>query len=1197
MAVKLTEEQRVAVENTGGCLLVSAAAGSGKTKVLVDRVMRLVSEGIDLDRLLIITFTKAAAAELRERILDVLQKRQAEQSGDRHLERQLSLVYQAQISTIHSFCQTLLKEEGYHLELDADFRIVEEDTINVLQQQVIEQLLEEHYERVEEGDSFSLLLDTMSAGKDDKKLIEMVRQVFKKVQSHAEPRKWLLEQIAQFRLTDITSVEQTEWAQEILHDSLEQMVYYRTQLEELLGELLRDNTLPKHIDVVQKLLDDMDAFVNALRSGWDEACRASKLNYGSFSKTKQSANTELAAYASKRKGEIKKKVDKITERFERSDAQLMEDLRATAPAVIALLELVLEFDTALTREKRRRRIIDFNDMEHYALRLLMDEEGGASTVAKRYQQRFAEVMVDEYQDTNQVQNQIFRLITEDGRKLFMVGDVKQSIYRFRLADPSIFLGYLNGFRLYTEAQEGEARKVILSKNFRSRKSVLNATNFIFRGLMSEDFGGMTYNWEHQLNWGLPYPDYPEDRTELHILDMECAEHPEDGPKVTGKQVEAEYIAQRIRKLKDSGYQVTEGDGFRPVEWSDIVILHRSPKAMMANLAAALDAQRIPWQTEEKGAFFASVEITVAMSYLQIIDNPHQDIALVSVLRSPLYGFTPDQLAEIRSCRPGEDFYTALVACAEQGDRACTDFLQQLNRLRSAATDCTAASILWELYEQTFMLPIFAAQPGGMARRSNLILLYEHARSFEQNGYRGLFDFLTQIRRLQEMGKEIDVKGTRGSGVRIMTIHKSKGLEFPVVILAGLSHKFNTQDEKEPMLFHERIGLGPYGMDLERGVKFPTIARTAVKLRMHREMCAEELRLLYVAMTRAREKLIMITQVGLVGKGKSAGEDSETLKGLIAKASFPMDPQELKGMTSMGPWVIALAMTRPEAAVLHGAAQPVNLYCHSDAEPDTPWEIHLVAGETPEQRRAVNAGAAEAPAVPVQSEGKPQFFTYPHAELTEIPSKLTATQLKGRYQDQEAAEEAEELTPIYRSIAFRRPEFTQKEQALTPAERGTAMHLFMQLCDPERVLHRQAAREELNRLVVKGCITEAQAKAIRPEKATAFFLSEYGTQARMQGMEREFKFSILSDAGRYFTQAEPGEQVLLQGVVDLWYRTLEGLVIVDFKTDYVVRGEEAERAEQYRGQLDTYASALSDITGEPVAHRYLWFFGTDTAVEL
>ena len=1286
--MELTEEQRAAVENQGGELLVSAAAGSGKTRVLVERLMYRLIRGEDVDRFLIITFTKAAASELRGKILDALNQELAQKPGDRHLQEQTSLVYQAQISTIDSFCQKVLEEEGRSLDLDPGFRVADEASCSILKRQVLEEVMRENYEKMEsgsgdsengkDGGSFSQMVDTFSEGWSDQNLVDAVLDIHGRIQSDSDPHAWLEKQCGNweaFQEEGVEKAEDTEWSRTLvdflLEDSRKQTEYWLGQIRDIRKQIERDAVL---LEAYEPVLDIMEAslenFKGGLQKGWDEAREAgwdtekgkSRLDYDNLNnhkpknpgkktsrkKTyeeepqKMPYDEDLRTRFKDLRERCKKEMDKVTEHFSPSSAQLLDDMRSAAPAVISLLKLVEEFDEAYAEEKRRQNLLDFSDLEHMALKILTDGEGNPTPAARKLEHRYAEVMVDEYQDTNQVQNAIFNAVSDQGRKLFLVGDMKQSIYRFRLADPGIFLHKFETFRDSTGASEGEQRKIVLSWNFRSRKSVLDAVNFVFRSLMSRDFGGIDYESEgstedpeaHRDHWLYSekshleetYPEYEKDRTELYVLDLKGIwgreEGQEGGEEEDGEdeeerkeaQVEADFIARRIRRLKEEKHCVTKKDPdtgkgtLVPVEWSDIAILVRSLSSDWQELTAALTRYGIPWQMEGKQDILKSEEIMVAVSCLQILDNPHQDVPLVAVLRSPLYGFTPDQMAEIRAGSRREDgrnqgdFYTALCRQAENGDRACGDFLREFDNLRELGADRTASEILWDLYEQTGMLSIYGALDNGETRRSNLILLYEYARQFEQNGYQSLFDFVTHLRRLQDSGKGLELSGAGGSGVRIMTVHRSKGLQFPVVILARLSKQIYTKDENRPVLFHAGMGVGPQGAVTENGVKvkYPTLARTAIQRKLKQETWAEELRLLYVAMTRAEEKLILYCTLRNAQTEKE--HSSSALKKLTATAGFPMDARALWRMYNVGDWVVSAALTRKENAAGSIRIKGDTLSDFPDEGRDTPWEIHLETRmpEEPEQNPRPEPGQGE-----VREELRLEDWEYPQKGAEEIRSRLTATGWNELLRSREipvGGKSSDPRAPVYGAEdKFPDPSFVREEGSLSgelaAGEKGTAQHLFMQLCDPDRASTLDGAEEEISRLVGNCSLTEAQAEACSPEQAAEFFRSEQGVEARAHDRKREFRFSLLADASDFYGEAGRGEEVLLQGVVDLWYETREGITIVDYKTDRIEPGQEASRAEQYRHQLEFYAYALERITGKKVAHRYLWFFRTGRAFEL
>ena len=882
----------------------------------------------------------------------------------------------------------------------------------------------------------------------------------------------------------------------------------------------------------------------------------------------------------------KKRLEKLEDWFADSGDDLLADLRTVYPAMRGLFALVRDFEEAYAAEKARRGLVDFSDLEHMAVRLLVGEDGQPTELARQWSTRYDEIMVDEYQDTNEVQNAIFSALSKDGTNLFMVGDVKQSIYRFRLADPTIFLGKYRSFKPYTEAGEGEERRVILSRNFRSRPEVLEGCNDLFRAVMSVPFGEMEYSDDQALYPGAPFQPDSTYCVELDALDGDI-DGEEGAEKVSRDLLEARFAARRIRDLLDQNFPVSDGEGgTRPVRPSDIVILLRSPNTVLRHYARALGERDILWEAEGGGDFFGSTEISVALSLLQIVDNPRQDVPLISVLRSPVYGFSADRLAQIRAASPDTDFYAALAADDGEDSKA---FLAELDDLRFGSGDMSSHQLLWHIYDRTNLLGIFGAMEEGETRQGNLLALAELARQFEGAGHKGLFRFLTYLTRLRENGNTLmpPTPGRTGGGVRIMSIHKSKGLEFPVVLLCGLARRLNREDMSRPILFHPKLGVGPKGLDVERGIEYPTLARMAVARQLEREMMAEELRLLYVAMTRAKEKLIL--SVALTGGGKD-------LEKLAGDAGDPVDPQVLLACQSVGQWVLLHALCRPEAGALRRAAgQDVAVL---DTSFGPAWDIRFVDGtplaQMPPHRWTAPQREQE------EEEGGEDLanllrWTYPHEAEVAIPSKLTATQLKGRALDEEAAEEAPRPA---RSLSFGRPRFAAEEMGLTAAQQGTALHQVLQYIDFEKAETVEGVQAEIARLVEGQYITPQQGDAVDPAPIAAFFRSDLGQELLSSvSLRREFKFSILEPASRYYPQAGEGEQVLFQGVVDCYYETLEGITVVDFKTDRVTKRTVAERAEHYRPQLEAYSRALAEITGKQVIRRVLWFFALNQSVDL
>ena len=1187
MAFSLTEEQQAAVDNRGGGLLVSAAAGSGKTRVLVERLLARVEEGVDIDRFLVITYTKAAAAELRGRIVEELSDRLALRPADSHLRRQATLVYKAGISTIHAFCAQLLRECGHLLDLDPDFRLCDEGEAGIFMLRALNDVLDRRYESMEPEGDFARLVDTMSAGRDDARLVQIVLDIRGRVQAHPNPAAWLAEQERTFALEGITDPAQTPWGKLLLNDAAGQATYWRRRMEEA-GALceLDANLLANYGDSVAQTAQALGQFEKAAAQGWDAARALLPIPFPTVGRKKMVDDPAAVERVKAIRNACKKRLEKLEDWFADSGEDLLADLRTVYPAMRGLFALVRDFEAAYAAEKARRGLVDFSDLEHMAVRLLVGEDGQPTELARQWSGRYDEIMVDEYQDTNEVQNAIFSALSKDGANLFMVGDVKQSIYRFRLADPTIFLGKYRAFKPYTEAGEGEERRVILSRNFRSRPEVLEGCNDLFRAIMSVPFGEMEYADDQALYPGAPFPPDSNYCVELDALDGDI--DGEEGTEQVGRDLlEARFAARRIRELLDQNFPVSDREGgTRPVRPSDIVILLRSPNTVLRHYARALAERDILWEAEGGGDFFASTEISVALSLLQIVDNPRQDVPLISVLRSPVYGFSADRLAQIRSASPDTDFYAALEADDGADSRA---FLAELADLRFGSGDESCHQLLWHIYDRTNLLGIFGAMEEGEARQGNLLALAELARQFEGAGHKGLFRFLTYLTRLRENGNTLTppTPGRTGGGVRIMSIHKSKGLEFPVVLLCGLARRLNREDMSRPILFHPKLGVGPKGLDVERGIEYPTLARMAVARQLEREMMAEELRLLYVAMTRAKEKLIL--SVALTGGGKD-------LEKLAGDSGYPVDPQVLLACQSVGQWVLLHALCRPEAGALRRAAQQE---VEVPAAPFGPaWNIRFVDGmplaQTPPRRWTAPERGVEEKEDGVALAAVLRW-SYPYARETAIPSKLTATQLKGRDLDEETAEEAPRPA---RPLSFGRPRFAAEELGLTAAQQGTALHLVLQYIDFEKAETVEGVRGEISRLMAEQYITPQQGEAVDPTPIAAFFQSELGQQLLSSvSLRREFKFSILVPACQYDPQAGEGEQVLLQGVVDCYYETLEGITVVDFKTDRVTQRTVAERAEHYRPQLEAYSRALEEITGKPVVRRVLWFFALSRGVDL
>ena len=1161
---KPTPSQKLAIEDRGGELLVSAAAGSGKTRVLTERLMRWITEGDaprSIDNFLIITFSTAAAAELRSRISEELSSRAAADPGSKRLRRESALVRRAQIGTIHSFCSALLREYAGRAGIAPDFAIADEDRARELRRLSLEAVLEAAYAEAEPG--FIQLADTVGAGTDDRRLESLVLELHGKLQSHARPGDWAARQSQLFE-TGAEDAADTPWGRELLESAADELLWWAGEFDELVRELSGFEKMGKaYVPSFSETASSLRGAAKRAAEGWDALREALPIAFPRLGTLRGGGeDPELAERAKARREACKKAAKRIEKGFTLPSEQLLRDMRATAPAMRALLKLVGDFDAEYTRRKRRHSLLDFADLEHLAARLLTEPDGSPTETAREVSRRYAEVMVDEYQDVSLVQDMIIRAVSDSGRRLFMVGDVKQSIYRFRLADPTIFL---KKYESYADAPqpEGVPRRVFLRESFRSRGEVVDAVNAVFGCLMSKGLGEMEYDERARLRAGLEYPGVVP-VPELVAVPLPGTDEDEERPDKI--EVEAAYAARMMRRLVETGAKISEGGALRPLGYGDIAVLLRSVNVSGPVWRRVLAREGVPVEAGQSGGFFEAPEVAVILSLLAIIDNPRQDVALISVLRSELFGFTNDELTEIRLMSGEGDFYAALSARAQVSEKARA-FLDTLDRLRDFARDSELATLIWEIYESLGCMALCSAMRDGEGRRARLLRLFELARSFETTGWRGLRRFLDWLRSMRERGEEPAFPDEDGGGaVRIMSIHRSKGLEFPVVFIGDTARQFNRSDLRGSVLVHPELGLGPKFTDAARGIEYPTLARRAVANRLERELLSEELRLLYVAMTRARERLFITC---------TFADPQKTMDKLAPAAQEHIPAQALLPMRSMAEWLIC--------AALGTGGRALTLSIGGDEE-GAPRRVTPAAQPEPE-----HTGEE---AVPVDFDAL-LAWRYPHAGAETLPSKLTATELKSLAEPD--AESAELLPRAART--FRRPDIALAARRLTAAERGTATHLALRYLELGALTTPEAAREAVDRLAAAGKLSAREAAAVDAAGLCRFALSPLGRRiAAAPRVLREFPFALLCPAERFFPGAE-GEELLLQGVVDCCLIEPDGAVIVDYKTDRIAPEAAPERAKRYAAQLETYAWAVSRITGLAVKAKIVYFLQPGEAVEL
>ncbi len=1127
MAVMWTNDQLKAIDSRHGTLLVSAAAGSGKTAVLVERLLKMVAnEKKDIDKFLMITYTNAAASELRAKIIAALSDKIAENPRDKHLAKQMRLVHRANISTIHAYCTQVLRTHGHFVNVSSDFKIIDENEAKILRSMVLDDLLEEEYANAD--NDFTLLCDALGGERDDKKIADTILSLHAKSRTHPNPKAWLE------ACANMYEGESTVWQENVVTYISEICEYMRSRFESLIVAVRDDAVIFDAYS--QTLMSDMAKIERMCATrDWDElAAVVCSIEFEKLPAAKKAENEVLKKLVQSERKWVKDEIRALSEKYLcRSSEKIKNEIRELKPIARKLCALAYELDVRFSEEKLKRGELDYADLEHKAIELLVedyDEENDKvypTALAKELSADFYEIMVDEYQDSNCIQDVIFRSISKDEQNLTMVGDLKQSIYRFRLADPTIFLRKYKRFSDYDNAGDGEARVVNLSKNFRSRHEVLDTCNAYFSLMMSERLGELDYTEREFLYLGKTEDDKKLDcASELVVIDLK--EEGDDELSQSAREVEASYIATRISELVASGKK-----------YGDIVILLRSLASRAEIYERVLREYDIPCVCERKEGILGSVEAGILISFLQTIDNPLWDVSLVSTLRSPLFGFTADDLAYIRRHKKGFFFDALNDAAREDSETSikCRDFLGILGEFRTLAGEIGSDELIWRLLDTTFARGMFGAMENGNVRVSHLHDVYYAAERFEQNGFRGLHAFLNHIAKITETGGDIASNSSmeNSDAVRIMSIHKSKGLEFPIVFLADCNRIFNEMDLREQVITHPKLGLGLNFRNTRLRSENPTIARHAIEIALKNEMKSEELRVLYVAMTRAKDKLITLCTE------KNAETRMEKALGMFS--GNKISPIALLRAYSADLWFL----------LPHFANSDIFKF-ETVKKSDIP---------EPEKRYAKDIN------INVQTEQvnklRERFsFKYPYMEAVNTESKLTATGIAH--------------SGVIRRRHFARPQFKTKE-GLSATERGIALHLAMQLIDFSKCKKLSDVCDELLRLKDGEYLSPEQYDTIDAKKIFAFFESDLGRSAmQSEFMRREFNFSRLIEVC-------DGETALLQGVVDLMFEKNGEIVLVDFKSD---KNIDDETNEQYARQLNVYTEAIEAIMKKTVSSRHIYY---------
>lgn len=1179
-----TPDQQDAIDARNGTLIVSAAAGSGKTAVLVERIIQRLTDTENpcpADRLLIVTFTRAATAEMRSRISVALEQALSKNPYDENLQRQQMLLPSAKIYTIDAFCNDIVRENFESLGIAPDFALLDESESKILQKQAVETVIEELYE--EDSVEFKALVELLFAGRDDSSLEDNIIKLYGYSRAYPSPSAWLNESIRYYN-PDLPLCESP--IGKVIADSLtERFESYIADAEYALAEL---DTRPEFIDSKGRSIlateCELCRKVRDLISGceFDKAIKlAATLQKATWSMPKGTTEDPDVIRAKEARTKCKDLLAKeLPSLLCETEDEWKDDLAFLQPIVCKLIDATLRFEAELMRLKDEKNAYDFSDIAQFALKLLVTDPA-ADTIAPTplaldISQQFDEILIDEYQDTNKAQDTIFRAISRSEQNLFMVGDVKQSIYGFRQAMPQIFLDKKKSFAPYDRAQDAYPACVSLGKNFRSREGITEYINFVFAQLMSERCGDVEYDESEQLVYGASYEPMSDPDVELHLI--------REPDKLTDDRSALEREAEFIARYICSKVQ-TNGE-----KYSDFAILMQSTKDRAPVIEKIMKQYGIPVYTETGDSYLNSADISTVISLLRIIDNPLQDIPLLSVLLSPIFAFTPDEVSQLRinerkAGRHGTSLYSALLNAETAGDAKCADFLKRLRLYRRLAVSLPAGELIRKIYEDTLYPDIVGAMPNGTQRTANLHLFQTYADNFDQTNSFGISSFVRYLDKLIENDVDPSSASTLSENanvVRIMTIHKSKGLEFKYCILANVGKEFNRMDLIQNLILHPTLGIGLNGRDIKTGNTYPTLGHKAVQIATDNNNVSETLRVLYVALTRAREHLVIVGSP--TGNSKLESLINACSKEL--KGSEPVSPFTVKSSKSFLKWLVLATLRHPNADVLREelggyhtvlpGGNGLATFIHNNPEDfefddDILFDAEELTDELNTPQELQDFADDE-----LVSEIKARMdYEYPYLALASVATKRAASNMEGDAFDE-------------KFFATARPEFAS-QQGLTPAQRGSALHKFMQYAD-----YKQAGTDfgsELQRLTDHGFLTKREADVVDPKKVSEFTNSDiYKRMSQSNDLMREKKFAVLVPAGKFNPELPPplsDEPVLIQGIADCVFEENGSYIIVDYKTDR--EADEEELIARHSAQLATYVDALAECLPHPVSAAYIYSF--------
>ena len=1174
MAIEWNEKQDEAIISRNGTVLVSAAAGSGKSAVLVERVIRRLCDEDNrcpADSLMIVTFTNAAASGLRHKINKALAEKIKDNPKNSYLKKQQRLLSSAVIGTMDSFCGTLVRENFFLTDIEPDFRILDSAQEKLLKSAAIDNVLEKYY--TEKTEPFLDLLELFGSDKKDDSLIKNVNSCYDYAIAYPRPEKWIDLLVSEYDSS--VGIKQTASGKAIIKDITLQLEKFINNLK-IAAQLSAcyDKLEKEYVPVIENDIKICEELLELARNGeWDDLRSAVFDSADRFQKSLPTIKGELSNTYEKKtakalRDDARETVIGFRESMPASESQYKEDCDALKPALECFASIVKDFIAELMRLKREENAYSFSDISHAALDLLIDENGNKTALANELTDRFTEILIDEYQDTNDAQDTLFNSISKEQKNLFIVGDVKQSIYRFRKAMPEIFIQRRDKYALYNKDEDNYPAKIFLDSNYRSRKEVIDTVNFVFSRIMNKNTGDIDYDENEFLNFKADYNNEPMP-CEIHFLYKNNA----------GKMIsEEEHVASQIKEMIDSKMQVKDGDNYRDICYSDISILLRSVSKHGEAFANALAKLGIPVTSEANDSFCNQYEVAVMLSLLKAVDNPLNDLAVLSSLYSPLFGFTPDELAEIRLEDPDGNLYSCLKKNALHSSKA-EGFLNTLSEFRQLSILYSTGDMLRQIYARTGFDDIVRTMTEGEKRASNLMHLVDFADSFESYGNFGLSEFIRFVDRVTRSGGDIpsdSSAGNAGNSVRIMTIHKSKGLEFPVVFIPKCSYKPGANNcDKALVKLNPKTRLGVMRHDRQKLYRYKTIQFIGTDIQNKYDNVSEELRVFYVAMTRAKEKMIFVVPDG------NASQYHMNLSGvssmLLAKGvPQPIDIIQKNTFTN---WILSMAFIASGCEELRRLSGEIIEDRFIEKADYMTFRYFLPEAESNDETEETEKEFVPDTQFVKELESRINY-TYPYSSLTGVAAKRTASGFN-----------EETINDDY--FASEKPAFMGK-QSFTPAQRGTLTHLFMEKCDFS--LAAENAETELERLTAEGVFTSEQAGVVNIKAIEDFFKSGlFSRISSSNSVFREQQFTVELPAAFFEKGLETDEQVVVQGKIDCFFIENGEAVIIDYKTDYVKTGEEL--SDRYSMQMEIYKNAVEQFTGKKVKEVLLYSFALNDTVKI